>query len=145
VVGRPGVYAGGYFRRCQRVGRDHVRFIDRLDHSALLPVYRQASAFVNASWYETPGLANLEAAACGCRLVVTDRGCTKEYFGEYATYCDPADAGSIADAIADALRRPHDPIAQAAHVARFSWERTAAETLAAYDKCLAIHRAGASS
>ena len=47
--------------------------------------YAAAEALVLPSFLETPGLVALEAAAAGIpRLVITNAGCTKEYFGNLA-------------------------------------------------------------
>jgi glycosyltransferase involved in cell wall biosynthesis len=56
------------------------------------------------SFGETPGLANLEAAAAGCPLVVSNRGAEREYFGDLAEYCDPLDPDSIRVAVLAAAK-----------------------------------------
>ena len=53
--------------------------------------YHAAAAHALPSWAEGAALANLEAAAAGCPIVVSDRSSEFEYFGDLATYCDPAD------------------------------------------------------
>ena len=47
------------------------------------------------SLFETPGLASLEAAFCGCRLIVTTGGATREYFKDNALYVNPNDIDDI--------------------------------------------------
>ena len=52
-----------------------------------------AEVFVLPSLLETPGLAALEAAAQGAKLVVTERRLARdEYFQDLASYVDPDDA-----------------------------------------------------
>jgi glycosyltransferase involved in cell wall biosynthesis len=80
----------------------HVGPLDH--HSALLrSAYAGCDVFALPSTLETPGLAALEAAAQGARIVVTGEGSAREYFAGHATYVDPASARSIADGISAAL------------------------------------------
>lgn len=67
-----------------------------------------ARVYCQPSFYETPGLASLEAAALGVPLVVGAWGSEPEYFGSLAEYCIPTDPVSIADAIERALAA--DPV-----------------------------------
>lgn len=62
-----------------------------------------AAVYCQPSFYETPGLASLEAAALGVPLVVGCWGSEMEYFGSLAEYCVPNDPESIAEAIVRAL------------------------------------------
>lgn len=62
-----------------------------------------AKVYCQPSFYETPGLAALEAAALGVPLVTGSWGSEREYFGALAEYCIPNDPVSIADAIERAL------------------------------------------
>ena len=48
--------------------------------------------FALPSWFETPGLAALEAALAGCSVVITPFGSTREYFGDLVEYARPAPA-----------------------------------------------------
>lgn len=74
-----------------------VRYLGPIDHHAdlLRSAYRACDMFCLPSTLETPGLAALEAATQGCRLVVTAEGSTREYFGEAACYVAPLDVDSI--------------------------------------------------
>jgi glycosyltransferase involved in cell wall biosynthesis len=100
-------------------------FIGQKDLAA---VYREAQALVHPSWYEGFGLTPLEAAACGCPAVISDRGSLPEVMGEAAIYVDPADPASIAGGLKKAclreLREKIIPLGLA-QAARFSWDQTA--------------------
>lgn len=67
-----------------------------------------AKVYCQPSFYETPGLASLEAAALGVPLVVGGWGSEPEYFGSLAEYCVPSDPVFIADAIERAIAA--DPV-----------------------------------
>lgn len=73
-------------------------------HSELLKsAYSACSAFVLPSWVETTGLSALEAGLTGAPIAITDRGGTRSYFGDRATYCDPARPASIRRAVLEAI------------------------------------------
>lgn len=59
------------------------------DDELLRSAFSACDVFCLPSTLETPGLAALEALACGCEVVVTSEGATKEYFGNNVSYCDP--------------------------------------------------------
>jgi glycosyltransferase involved in cell wall biosynthesis len=91
VAGDPVPGHEGYAAVCREVGETSVRWIPRLDHDdpRLASLYAAARVFALVSWFETPGLAALEAAAAGAAVVITPNGSTREYFGELAHYARP--------------------------------------------------------
>ncbi len=88
-----------YYEQCKREAASNVHFIDHVPQYDLLYYYMNADIHVLPSWFETTGLSSLEAAAMGCKIVITDRGDTKDYFGDLAFYCDPGSPDSIYKAI----------------------------------------------
>jgi glycosyltransferase involved in cell wall biosynthesis len=73
---------------------------------------------------------------CGCALVVTPGGCTREYFGAVAAYAKPDDARSIRSAVEQALARGPSP-GLAERVARaYTWDAAAQKTAEAYELAL---------
>jgi glycosyltransferase involved in cell wall biosynthesis len=136
LVGGPGRYSHDYYRRCCRAAGTHTELVGQRSADQLGRYYRAARVHACVSWYETPGLASLEAALCGCRLVVTPGGCTREYFGDEAHYCEPDEPDSIREAVEDALStEPSDALARRV-AAEFTWSAAAARTLAAYEQAL---------
>ncbi len=71
--------------------RGQVIWLGRLDHHdpLLASAYAAARVFALPSWFETPGLAALEAALAGCAVVITPYGSTREYFGDLVEYARP--------------------------------------------------------
>ncbi len=107
------------------------------DRVFLANLMRNTKVLAQPSFYETPGLAALEAAACGAAVVVSERGCTREYFGDEAYYCDPIDADSIRRAVEAALTsRPSAALKERIR-REFTWRRAAEETRLAYERLLA--------
>ncbi|MGD8450304.1 MAG: glycosyltransferase family 4 protein [Phycisphaerae bacterium] len=132
LVGQPGRYSHTYYRRCLRAAGPNVTFLGQQRPRALGDLYRRARVHACVSWYETPGLASLEAALCGCNLVITPGGSTREYFGDNAHYCTPNDVASIRRAVEAALAAP--PPARLTERVRteYTWSAAAEKTLEAY-------------
>jgi glycosyltransferase involved in cell wall biosynthesis len=74
----------------------------------------------------------LEAAAMGCNLVITNKGDTRDYFGNYAYYCEPGSIKSTRAAIIRACESPVDPLLREHILQNFTWEKTAEKTLEGY-------------
>ncbi len=128
-----------YFNECQKIMGDNVHYLGALPHnSALLKsAYAACKMHVLAGLLETPGLVSLEAAALGAPLVSTAVGSAKEYFADVIQYCDPLSVDSIAQAIAKTQARGRNTQAlQQKIVTEFTWQNTARQTLAAYEKVL---------
>jgi glycosyltransferase involved in cell wall biosynthesis len=118
-----------YLEACLAAGAE---WAGELRGEPLMGAYRHARVHALPSFRETPGLANLEAAAMGCAVVSTCLGSAREYFGSGAHYCDPASAPSMREAALAAWN--HGPPAGLSERIRteFAWKRAAEETLAAY-------------
>ncbi len=99
-------------------------------------LYSGARAFLFPSQYEGFGLPPLEAMACGTPVIASDRGSLPEVVGPGGILVPPDDVAALAEAMNalwedEALRQELSEKAQA-QAARFSWTRTAQETLTAY-------------
>lgn len=116
-------------RRFRRRGK--TLFIDHLPADMLASAYAGARAHVLPSWFELPGLVTLEAARYGTNVVVSNMGTIRDYIGDFGFYCDPADEHDIARAAEEAFSAPRRP-GQAAHVAGFTWRRSAEKLLDIY-------------
>jgi len=110
-----------------------VRFLDFVPRRDLVGLYGLATCLVYPSYYESFGLVQLEAMACGCPVVAAKAGALPEIARDAAVYCDPHDPRTIGAAIDMMIG---DPALRAAHVRagierarEFTWERCAAETL----------------
>jgi glycosyltransferase involved in cell wall biosynthesis len=75
-----------------------------LSHEHLQALYSCALAFLFPSLEEGFGWPIVEAQACGCPVVTTDRPPMNQVAGGAAILIDPAKPGSAARTIADALR-----------------------------------------
>lgn len=101
-----------------------------------LPVfYNLAELFLFPSLYEGFGIPLLEAMACGCPVVTSNRGSCPEVVGDAASIVDPYDIADISNAIYLALtdRVLRDALIEKGllRVKDFTWESTAKNTLSA--------------
>jgi glycosyltransferase involved in cell wall biosynthesis len=126
-----------YAERCRKEADSLVTFHPGGGAQEMREVYWAAAAHVLPSWFETTGLASLEAAATGCAVVTTNRGYAKEYFGDLAIYCDPGRRGSIRDAVQTALSQGASPSLRRRVVENYTWEHAARATLSGYELALA--------
>jgi glycosyltransferase involved in cell wall biosynthesis len=130
----------GYAARVINAAGPNAKFFGPMAPERLPAVYQQARVHVMASWFETPGLASLEAALEGCPIVTTDRGTTREYFADLAWYCDPTSKDSIRRAIAEAWdsTRNHELADRIRN--QFTWNHTARATETVYHSLCGLTR-----
>lgn len=83
-----------YLKACQEEGGDQFVFLGALPHDSelLRSAYTACDVFALPSTLETPGLAALEAAASGAKVVVTAVGAAPEYFADRAWYVNQPDS-----------------------------------------------------
>ncbi|BAO45542.1 glycosyltransferase family 4 protein [Thiolapillus brandeum] len=136
IIGKPSPNHMAYYEQVRQEAGDNVTFIDAVDHETLAGYYKVAKASALISWMETPGLSSLEAAAMGCNLVITEKGDTRDYFGDYAAYCEPDDVNSIRRAVVEAMESPFDEALRRHVLDNYTWDRTAAATLKGYRMAL---------
>jgi len=136
VIGNASANHQEYFEECKSAASENVVFIDYLPQNELLKYYNESQVHVLPSWFETTGLSSLEAAACGCNVVITAKGDTKEYFSEFAYYCDPASPESILNAVKLASAKAVDLAFSQYVIEHYTWDIAANKTLAAYNQVL---------
>ncbi|WP_165235073.1 glycosyltransferase [Aquisphaera insulae] len=136
VLGAAPAEHRAYLERCREAGGGLVRWLGSHDHDdpMLASAYAAARVFALPSWFETPGLAALEAALAGASITITPYGSTREYFGGHASYARPNRVEEIAAALADCWSRPADPALAAFVASKYLWARVAARTAEAYDQ-----------
>jgi glycosyltransferase involved in cell wall biosynthesis len=108
-------------------------YVEAEDLGAL---FRHAHAFMMPSLYEGFGLPLVEAMACGCPVLTSNRGSLAEIAGEGAQCFDPFDVHAMATALGALLRNPDELKRRRTDALKrsvdFSWDKAAFETISVY-------------
>jgi glycosyltransferase involved in cell wall biosynthesis len=138
-VGRKGWMYGELFQTIRELGiADRVIFTGYVPGEELPLLFNAADLSVYPSLYEGFGLPVLEAMACGVPVVTSNISSMPEIAGDAGILVNPRDVNELADAMCRVLtdRALHDELAHKgrARSKLFTWERTARETLAVYER-----------
>lgn len=127
-----------YLQACRRAGGDRALFLGNVAHDdpLLASAYAACRCMALVSWYETPGLAALEAALSGAPLVLTADGACQEYFSDFARYVAPFHLPRIRRAVLDAVATERSPRLAAHVMSRFTASAVAQATKEAYETLL---------
>ena len=139
IVGKPAPNHVEYYHKCKTEASSNVTFIDHLPSNELPALYKKHKVHVSASWFETTGLCNLEAALEDCVLVITDKGDTKDYFKNDVLYCDPNDVDNIKNQLKIALTMEPSENLKSRIKKEFTWQNAAKETLKGYNLALSTN------
>ena len=143
IVGNRGWKFASIFATVQELGLEKdVIFTGYVSDADLPYVYNGAALFVYPSLYEGFGLPVLEALSCGTPLITSNVSSMPEIVGDAGLLIPPSDETRLADAIREVLS---DPALAASlsekgreRAARFSWSRTARETIAVYARAAGL-------
>jgi glycosyltransferase involved in cell wall biosynthesis len=116
-----------------------IRRLGKVADDDVPALYNGASVFALPSLYEGFGMGVLEAMACGCPVVTSNRSSVPEVAGDAAVLIDPFDVASIRDGIAQALSPSERARLVAAGLSRarqFDWRQTASETLTVIQRAM---------
>ena len=134
IIGAPATNEQSYYKECKQAAASNISFVQSLPQQDLIAYYKRAKVHVLASWFETTGLSSLEAASQRCNIVITDKGDTREYFEDYAFYCDPGSEQSILDAVNKAAAEDFDERLHTKIYREYTWMQAAEKTLSAYNE-----------
>lgn len=110
--------------------------LGRVGRDELAALYGRAAVFASPALYEPFGLAAIEAALCGCALVLGDLPTLREVWHDDATFVDPRDVDALVEAC-DGLFRDRERRERLGRAARrralsYSRERMVAAYLDLY-------------
>lgn len=141
----PVVIIGSFFddeygRECLTLAEKagNVTLIGTLDHQdpLLASAYAACETFILPSQFETPGIAAMEAALAGAKIVITERGGTRDYFKVMAEYITPESVDSIIKAVNQSLNNEPDETLKTEILSRYTWPQIASQTVKAYQQVL---------
>ena len=115
-----------------------ARMLGRVENRQLADLYSAAGCLVFSSRYEGFGLPCVEAMACGCPVVAYRNSSVPEVVGDAGILVEDGDAEALGAAALTALGDP-EPWRRAGlrRARRFSWDKAARETVAAYESVIA--------
>ena len=82
----------------------NIQYIGKVTDEELIRLYQRAKVFALPSINEGVGLAAVEAAVCGCDIVVTNVGGPKEYYSGWAYEINPYDIDDIGRSVLNAMK-----------------------------------------
>lgn len=141
IVGKRGWYWQELFQLVETFGlTGRIHFIDYVVSDKLPALYNLARVFVFPSRYEGFGLTPLEAMACGTPVISSNAASLPEVIGEAGWLVPPDNTEELARAIYQITRneslRADLRDRGLTQARKFSWERTARETLGVYENVL---------
>lgn len=136
VVGRNDVFMERLKHTSQELKlEEHVIFWGEASEAELATLYARAAAYLFPSLSEGFGLAPVEALSYGTAVVASDIPVLREVLGQGAVFINPYQLSSLTEGISRVLQpEVRQAVVQAGAevVKRFSWTKTARQTLACY-------------
>lgn len=118
--------------------QDKISFMGKIPLDTMVYFYNNADLLVYPSLYEGFGHPPLEAMSCGCPVVASNTTSIPEVVGNAGILFDPYNPEEMAQAIERVLKDSdlrQELIKKGfEQVKKFSWEKTARETLEVYKK-----------
>lgn len=124
----------------QMEAQEFVTLAGFVSDEDLAVLYQEAEAFVFPPLLEGFGLPGLEAMSVGCPVICSDIPVLKEVYKDAAVYFDPLDSKDIAEKIFETMNQEdkREKLIKEGEnqVKKYSWEKTAKETLSVYKNVL---------
>lgn len=139
IAGKKGWMFDEILETPEKLGiKDKVKFLEFVPNEDLPSLYSKALCFVLPSLYEGFGLPVLEAMANKCPVITSNVSSLPEAGGDAALYVDPENVGDIVakmeKVISDGKLREQMIKKGLEQVKKFSWEKTAKETLSVLEE-----------
>ena len=149
LIDKPTLYifcaGGNEFTEEEKLLIDHLALTDRViqknfKDSELENYYKHAKCFVFPSEYEGFGIPVLEAMACGCPVVLANHSSFPEVAGKAGIYFNLKDESDLREKITallnDEKMRQDYSKRGLTQAAKFTWKKTAEESLKIYQSVL---------
>jgi len=134
IVGKKGWQYEEILNAPEKFGvSEKVKFLENVTDKELPSLYKNALLFILPSLYEGFGLPVLEAMQFGCPVITSNISSLPEAAGEAALYVNPESVEDIAEKLEKLINEPklREELVKKGYeqVKKFSWEKTAKETL----------------
>jgi len=135
LVGRNDIFYQRLVRLAGSMGlSDSITFFGEANDIQLANLYSHAIAFIFPSLMEGFGLPALEAAGCGCPLIMSDIPVFHELVGNRAVFFDPKSSDGLADLLIRFVsKNDFGKTYSGFSDKRFDWRKLAEETLKIYE------------
>lgn len=118
--------------------KDLITVLGFVSQEDLVSLYNIATVSILPSFYEGFGLPVLEAQACGSPVITTKEASLREVGGSSVYYVDAYDYAKMANGIKEVFEseKIQENLKELGfkNVKRFSWKKTAEETVRVYEK-----------
>lgn len=112
-----------------KINKNSIIFTGYLDDNELVNLYNRASIFIYASLFEGFGMPPLEAQACGCPCIVSNKTSLPEVYLDSAEYCTPESTDDIKNKLEFLIKneeRRNELVEKGfENITRFSWNLSA--------------------
>lgn len=124
----------------QNKAEGRIKFLGFVPDDELKIIYKNSLGLVQPSLMEGFGLTGLEAMASSCPVLSSNASCLPEIYGDAAIYFDPLDINQIKtslEKVANNSTLRESLINKGAkRLSKFSWEKTALQTVDVYRQVL---------
>lgn len=118
----------------------YIHFLGYIQTGELNALYNLALCYCQPSFYEGFGLPVIEAMSCGCPVVCSNNSSLTEIAGNSAKLVDVNHETQLRDALSEFINseKERKDFSQKGllQAQKFSWEKTAAETIKVYNSIL---------
>lgn len=140
IGGKKGWKSDELFQQEKQFLQEDIYFTGFVDDADLPSLYTHALALCYVSLYEGFGLPLVEAMQCGTPVIFADNSAMPEVVGQGGLPVNAYDIDSIKGAMDTMINDPHTRAAIAAEAwpqaSKFSWVKTAFETLNTYEQVM---------
>lgn len=138
LVGKRGWKNKEFFKALEKSPfRAAIHLLGYVERSSLIALYSSAEAFIYPSFFEGFGLPIVEAMSCACPVICSNVSSLPEIGEGACLYFSPINVDQLITQIDFLLKNPSQKAALSQlavqQAAKFSWERTAKETLTIFE------------
>jgi glycosyltransferase involved in cell wall biosynthesis len=120
---------------------NQIRLLGFVPDEEIKILYKEAAAFIFPSLNEGFGLPGIEAMACGCPVISSNRTALMEIYRNAALYFDPLNVVELKGCMKKILNLKTKSIFASKGyllIKQYNWLQTAKETLKVYESCFSL-------